>query len=159
MRRRRGGREGAEGQRVEQSMPLNEGSEIQRSQEVEPTMPYSKEAFPKETKDMQETYSGALLRTVLPPPTTLIRDDLQRLRDNDLYRGAFFIRDEKAEDQDDDESSLDAYTSQNSYFEQEDTSSHTAGQFQGEVSYEEQPFLHAEEMEETAYPELPKDLT
>ena len=30
--------------------------------------------------------------TVLPPPQTLIRDDLERLRQNEQYKGAFYLR-------------------------------------------------------------------
>lgn len=48
------------------------------------------------------------LRSVLPPPTTLIRDDLQRLRDNEMYKGAFFIREEREED--DDDASLESFS-------------------------------------------------
>ncbi len=47
------------------------------------------------------------LRAVLPPPATLIRDDLQRLRENEMYRGAFFIREEKEDD--DDDASLESF--------------------------------------------------
>jgi len=41
-------------------------------------------------------------RAVLPPPTTLIRDELQKLRESDTYRGAFFLREEKGGGLDDD---------------------------------------------------------
>ena len=45
---------------------------------------------------------------VLPPPTTLIKDDLQRLRESEVYRGAFFIREEESKDYDDDEQQLES---------------------------------------------------
>lgn len=32
--------------------------------------------------------------SILPPPTTLIRDDLKRLRSNELYKGAFYAEQE-----------------------------------------------------------------
>ena len=54
----------------------------------------------------------ALFRTILPPPTTLIRDNIQQLRENELYRGAFYIREKEgaegavAEGKDDDDATL-----------------------------------------------------
>jgi hypothetical protein len=47
--------------------------------------------------------------TVIPPPTTLIRDDLERLRRNKQYEGAFYIREPEAmakEEPDDDDAPI-----------------------------------------------------
>lgn len=41
------------------------------------------------------------LPAILPPPSTLIRDDIARLKANELYRGAFYVRDESEQDDDD----------------------------------------------------------
>jgi hypothetical protein len=41
-----------------------------------------------------------MLGSILPPPTRLIRDDLQRLREKDEYKGAFYVREDKDEDED-----------------------------------------------------------
>lgn len=41
------------------------------------------------------------LPAILPPPNTLIRDDIARLKANELYRGAFYVRDESEHDEDD----------------------------------------------------------
>ena len=38
-----------------------------------------------------------VIRTVLPPPSTLIRDDIERLRKDDTFKGAFFIKDDRTE--------------------------------------------------------------
>lgn len=39
--------------------------------------------------------SSTLMGSILPPPSTLIRDDLARMRNSELYKGAFYIRDEE----------------------------------------------------------------
>lgn len=59
-----------------------------------------------------------LLASVLPPPTTLIRDDIARLRASDLYRGAFYLREEGEASGDDDTDQEEDPFVQRSFFEQ-----------------------------------------
>lgn len=47
-----------------------------------------------------------MLSTILPPPTSLIRDDLQKYREKEEFKGAFYLPGEKDEMSDDDESTL-----------------------------------------------------
>ena len=68
---------------------------------MEETMLPEEVAVGSRASHMSSEAVAPTLRSVLPPPTTLIRDDLQRLRDNEMYRGAFFLRDEKDEDEPD----------------------------------------------------------
>jgi len=93
----------------------------------------------------------SIVRAVLPPPTTLIRDDLQRLRDSEVYRGAFFIREEgEAGAQQDDEASLES-TEADAQFQGK-------GQAKKESSFEEESFLLSQPSEGEAQPNAPKDI-
>lgn len=44
--------------------------------------------------------TAPMLGSILPPPTRLIRDDLELLREKDEYKGAFYVRGEKDDDDD-----------------------------------------------------------
>jgi len=109
-RRRRGqyreeGREGAPGSAFE------EGSQQEVSMSgIEETILAEEVVVGARASHLSSEAVAPTLRSVLPPPTTLIRDDLQRLRDNEMYRGAFFLRDEK--DEDDDDSSLESFAAE-----------------------------------------------
>ena len=79
-RRRRGGRdEGA----LEETRHLP-----QREEKTEETPPRE----PVEVREPRQP-------SVLPPPQTLIRDDLERLRRNEQYKGAFYLRESDVEAQ------------------------------------------------------------
>ena len=58
-----------------------------REEPLEPQAPREERAepTPAEPKEPRQP-------TVLPPPQTLIRDDLERLRQNEQYKGAFYLR-------------------------------------------------------------------
>jgi hypothetical protein len=88
-------------------------------------------------KSMQQ--ASTLLSSVLPPPTTLIRDDLARLRSNELYKGAFYIREDKdsSEDDDDDEASVEPFGMQDD-FDSGEYSSETGGYSQYQSSESQQ---------------------
>ena len=96
----------------------------------------------------------SIVRAVLPPPTTLIRDDLQRLRDSEVYRGAFFIREEGegegegGSQQEDDESSLESIESDVEF----------QGRKKKESSFEEESFLFSQPSEGETQPNTSKDL-
>ena len=77
-RRRRGGREEGSPEESRMAPPKEEKS-------VEELPPPPKEAEPTEPRQPS-------VSSVLPPPQTLIRDDLERLRRNDQYKGAFYLR-------------------------------------------------------------------
>ena len=90
-----------------------------------------------------------ILRAVLPPPATLIRDDLQRLRDSDAYRGAFFIREDQGDDQDDDDASLQSIES--------DPTLATALKEKKESSFEEESFLFSQAHDAQTSRDSPRD--
>ena len=98
--------------------------------------------------------TSTLLRSVLPPPTTLVRDDLQRLRDSEVYRGAFFIREDAADSQDDDDSSLESTDSELAFHK------HMQNQVQEkkESSLEEETFLFSANAENEIQPNASKDV-
>ncbi len=82
MRRRRGG-SGDQKQEMGEQAPVEalvEGAEVTTAEGV------------------QIPSSTPMLSSILPPPTKLIRDDLKRLRED--YKGAFYINDEKEDDDD-----------------------------------------------------------
>jgi hypothetical protein len=83
-RRRRGGREEIGAEEPKGVSPK------EAMVEEQPMQPKEEPASPKETPPPTVT-------TVLPPPQTLIRDDLERLRRNDQYKGAFYLRESDEE--------------------------------------------------------------
>lgn len=96
-----------------------------------------------------------LFRSILPPPATLIRDDLQRLRDSEIYRGAFFLREEGSDDRDDDDSSLESVES-----DREQQGPQLVAENDNEkqeASIQEEPFLFSQAVEGEAQPNTPKD--
>lgn len=82
-RRRRGSREEG-GPEEPRTMPPKD----EKAEEVPPPKEGSVE--PAEPRQPSVT-------SVLPPPQTLIRDDLERLRRNDQYKGAFYLREGEEE--------------------------------------------------------------
>jgi hypothetical protein len=72
---------------------------------LEPVFPLE-EAPQAPAAVQKEVVAPPVMPTVIPPPTTLIRDDLERLRRNKQYEGAFYIREpeevRKVEPEDDD---------------------------------------------------------
>lgn len=99
-----------------------------------------------------------LFRSILPPPATLIRDDLQRLRDSEVYRGAFFLREESMEDQDDDDSSLESVHSDRAT-SQEGQERDEKNRENQEASTQEEPFLFTETVENEVQSNHPKDFS
>jgi hypothetical protein len=53
-----------------------------------------------ETSAVQPTFTSS----ILPPPTTLIREDLERLRKSDTYKGAFYSKVPAAPEEEEDDS-------------------------------------------------------
>ena len=93
-RRRRGGRE--EGVSEESRVT---GEEL-------PSAPEPKTPLEEKRPDVTQEAPVPHVSTLLPPPTTLIRDDLERLRRNKQYEGAFYLREpeeETKEEPDDDD--------------------------------------------------------
>ena len=78
-RRRRGGRE--------EVGPEEPRTVAPKEEKVVEELPPAKEPTVEPTEPRQPSVSS-----VLPPPQTLIRDDLERLRRNDQYKGAFYLR-------------------------------------------------------------------
>ena len=96
-----------------------------------------------------------MLSSILPPPTTLIRDDLARLREQEPYKGAFFIRQDKEDLSDDDDTILEGLRSDGFNDETEDRDQDETEDRDQEVSHEE-PFCDSffgEHITET----IPKD--
>ena len=91
--RRRRGREEIE----EREPPVrrSEQAEVPGSPAPEPTSPLAQMA----PSDVQAEPSPPVLSTLLPPPPTLIRDDIERYRRNERYKGAFYIREPEGEGQ------------------------------------------------------------
>lgn len=141
MRRRRGGRDDQQ-QPYEENRPQQEASD----EFSEEPMPAPQEG---EGKVAEPYVPSTILRAVLPPPTTLIRDDLQRLRETEEYRGAFFIREEEKQDQDDDDSSLEAFAPKAPEYAEKPTEA---------SSQEEEPFLFFESTQGKEQPDAPQDL-
>jgi hypothetical protein len=128
------------------SLTIEEGLEL--TQEVETPL----------VTDEQLT-STTLFRSVLPPPTTLIRDDLDRLRKSEVYRGAFFIHEEQADDQDDDDSSLEASSSDAAVSRAfEPVASLPVAEEKKEASSEEVPFLFPQAVEAENQRDSSRDL-
>jgi hypothetical protein len=138
--RRRGSRQPMmQKEGVEPSLEEGPQAEVPLNVDV---APLKVEGVPEFTEGLQESKDAppVLFRTVLPPPSTLIRDDLQRLRENVEYRGAFFIRDEKSDDQDDDDAAIELI---------EQVGEPTLENKEGPL-VEEEPFLVAETNEKTS---------
>lgn len=55
-------------------------------------------AISAQTSVVQPTFTSS----ILPPPTTLIREDLERLRKNDTYKGAFYSKVPSTAEEDED---------------------------------------------------------
>ncbi len=87
----------------------NESGQIIEEGVDDPSLPHPEENVPKRdrsrkfeavSEDEKVTSGGAtsqtspMITSILPPPTTLIRDELARMRNNELYKGAFYIREE-----------------------------------------------------------------
>jgi hypothetical protein len=103
-RRRRGVREEGAVEESRELVGKSETSQVGVPHVLPPTSPLA-EAQP--VHDVaKETPVPPVIPSVIPPPTTLIRDDLERLRKNKEYEGAFYIRQpeesEKEESDDDD---------------------------------------------------------
>ncbi len=117
-RRRRGGKEEV------QEAPVSE--EVSAKQfDIEETLEPPDLAKVQQLEEVSEGAKQAsgspLLASVLPPPTTLIRDDIARLRASDLYRGAFYLREEGETSSDDDiEQEREPFGKESFYSESQD---------------------------------------
>jgi hypothetical protein len=89
-RRRRGGREEGLPEETRGSTAKEDLPQVVLPPSVEPT--FSSVEAPPVKENVREPAATPVLSTVIPPPTTLIRDDLERLRRNKQYEGAFYIR-------------------------------------------------------------------
>jgi hypothetical protein len=83
-RRRRGGRE--DGVKEEVSISVETSTEVSTSSEPINTTP--DHPMPVEPKP-------SVLTTLLPPPPTLISETIARYKESDLFKGAFFTKEEK----------------------------------------------------------------
>ena len=91
-RRRRGagreeGQEGAIGE--DQTMPAGAEAPFQAESEALLLENASEMALPT-GDEVSKLATTPVLSQILPPPTTLIRDDLERLRKHDAYKSAFY---------------------------------------------------------------------
>lgn len=68
---------------------------------------YEREEIEKAQSLADQIGSTSMPRAVLPPPTTLIRDNLQHLREHEAYKGAFYVREEQEQNSGDDEPALE----------------------------------------------------
>lgn len=59
------------------------------------TRPETEENGSAETEEVSAKEVSPVVTAILPPPSTLIRDDLQRLRQSEQYKGAFYSRKEE----------------------------------------------------------------
>jgi hypothetical protein len=96
----------------------------------------------------EDLSSTPMLSSILPPPKTLIRDDLERLRKEEHYKGAFFIREGKDFSDDEAQDDDDAQLANLGTTSEED------------LSFREAPFEISEEdirMSEGGDPEVPQE--
>lgn len=150
-RRRRGGlRE--DGSTEETSAPgaLSESSEAMPAGQGMEMALLNEEASVSDTGE--QITSPTLFRSILPPPTTLIRDDLGRLHKE--YGGAFFMRDEKIDEQDDDDASLESITQDIEVAK----IVHVDSEEKKEASFEEEPFLFPQTVETESQRDSSRDL-
>lgn len=87
-RRRRGREEGGEGAPGEEGQEVKEGSP--KIESAEPRALAEGEAAPL----VQPVTTSSILTSLLPPPSTLISETIARYKDNALFRGAFYSKDE-----------------------------------------------------------------
>lgn len=86
LRKRKGGREESQESSLKQATFLKDDA---------PASPTSFQAEEKKEEPRAKEVTGSYTATLLPPPPTLIRDDIERLRKDDSFKGAFFVKDEK----------------------------------------------------------------
>lgn len=97
--------------------------------------------FGEVTDESQKILSTApMLSSILPPPATLVRDDLPRLREQELYKGAFFIRDEKEDVLDDDDDAVLKGLRSGSFMDEEETQEHSEERRRDQEVSPEEPF-------------------
>lgn len=92
--RRRRGRDDAPIDESRSSVRKEELPDVNVPPVLEPTSPLADIAPPV---DVKSESTPPVLSTLLPPPPTLIRDDIERLRRSDRYKGAFYIREPEEE--------------------------------------------------------------
>jgi len=79
-----------------ESVPSEELQKEFEEQADHPHLPKAQEPSTEEGEIAARSFqTSTVLTSVLPPPTTLIRDDLARLRANEAYKGAFYVREEE----------------------------------------------------------------
>ena len=92
----------------DESFPADEKPSVKSDQ---PTVVLEHKAVPSvaemavvsaETSAVQPTFTSS----ILPPPTTLIREDLERLRKSDTYKGAFYSKVSSPVDEEEDDSPI-----------------------------------------------------
>lgn len=101
MRRRRGGvREDIAQAAVSEEQSIEDHLPIAEPELAIPQHEATEDNLPEGQEIAHSFQASMVLTSVLPPPTTLIRDDLARLRSNDAYKGAFYVRDDDQKDDD-----------------------------------------------------------
>lgn len=87
-------KKGGRRRRSEESAP-QEPEKKEVAEKVEPPKKAKKEV--EKVVDLPEEPSGekSAPRSLVPPPTTLIRDEIERLRQDEQYKGAFYPQEEE----------------------------------------------------------------
>jgi hypothetical protein len=154
-RRRRGGAREEGTQEGQARAPQAEGARTDEQVEGGYKTESASQEMQQVESSVQPQAEPTLFRSILPPPTTLIRDDLQRLRESEVYRGAFFIREEGAEEQDDDDATLESSGADFSIPKEEFAASDESKD--KEASSQEEPFLFSQAVDEEAIPNHPQE--
>ena len=118
-RKRRGGREEKEDGRDGRK------EESVTSETLPSSLPEGQEGFSaaqmRAELDRKEEVPQPVMRSLLPPPTTLIRDDIERLRKDETFKSAFFIKEDKGEEKENDDDDAPVVP-QRLVFEEDDSS-------------------------------------
>lgn len=86
--RRRRGREGGESE---------EGGEVQEGEDIKIELPVPKKGDSSSECSDNCAPISSILTSLLPPPPTLISETIARYKDNALFKGAFFTKDDQKE--------------------------------------------------------------
>ncbi len=99
-RRRRGSKDAGEG--LEAGEAPSEGSEAKEPRD-ELKADFQPQTAPTSLEEGELTEMTAstslILSSILPPPPTLISETIARYKDNAMFKGAFFVREEKTDGQ------------------------------------------------------------
>ena len=93
--RRRRGRE----ELLPKKARLSESSALPEEGEAHPPLEEAKGEQAALPTEALEATTSIVLSSILPPPPTLISETIARYKDNAMFKGAFFVREEKQEEQ------------------------------------------------------------